>query len=225
MPLVTRQASSNDAMDAATMLQNLERLNETVERSSSEAVALGSKGMTQDHYSRGDRIVNSFLTGIGNIGKCLSNVDMIHLSLLVILTLILSKVTKQGDQVYKELLKPVALTRRGQKKQVPAIVKLLAGEIDDTKLMIANRALVDWQVSLKLVKPKREGCPWYAPTTQATDYRTFFGRMNKEYGWQFNEAHFKNFEGCVDAVMAEAFQQREREWVSFLNVWLLFIIF
>ena len=35
MPLVTRQASSNDALDAATILQNLERLNETVERSSS----------------------------------------------------------------------------------------------------------------------------------------------------------------------------------------------
>ncbi len=109
----------------------------------------------------------------------------------------------------------VEFVRRGQKKQVPAIVPLLAGEIDDTKLMIANRALVDWQLSLKLVKPNAQGCPWYAPTTQATDYRTFFARMHKEYGWSFNEAHFKGFDGCVDAVMAEAFQQREQEWVSF----------
>lgn len=218
MPIVTRGVSATieqtaTIMDPFAILDNLQRLSETVVRDNSEVVALNSKGMTSDHFSRGCRIVQSFLSGIGNMGKCLFEVIVTD-TWFVLALLTLYEVTKEGTQVYQELLKPVDMVRRGQKLEVPAIVKLLAGEVDDTKVMIANRALVDWQLGLKLVKPNKSGCPWYAPTTQATDLRTFFAKMQKEYGWKLNEANFKGFDGCVHAVMAEAFQQREREWVS-----------
>ena len=102
-----------------------------------------------------------------------------------------------GEQVYADLLKPVIQEKLGQQQVCPALIQILAGDFDGTMVMIANRALVHWQLGLKMVKPGPGGCPWYAPTTQSVDYRTFFGRMRKDYGWKLNEGHFKGCQGFI----------------------------
>ena len=134
-------------------------------------------------------------------------------------------VTKDGTEVYKKLLEPVILKRRGKNRTIPALFAILSGTVTRNKVELANRALVDWQVRVRKKVVGKKGCPWFQPSSQATDYKTFLGKMYKEYDWELSQSDFKGFEGSVNAVTEKMFNDRREEWVSIFNSMFYFIYF
>ena len=77
--MVTRQVTSNAAEaeefnedELSDLLALIENDSLTVEREGHEHIALGTKGVPNGHYRRGDRIMQSFLNGLKSAGKYLS---------------------------------------------------------------------------------------------------------------------------------------------------------
>ena len=125
--------------------------------------------------------------------------------------------TKDGHQVYAEVLKPVENPFGGRNKAeyIPHLFVLCSGPMDSKKRDLANRTVVDWQLRLKKKKLKKGKCPWYAPSSQNVERRTFLSRMARDYEWQWNENNLSGFDGCLDSVIASTYAAREKEWVSF----------
>ena len=61
-------------------------------------------------------------------------------------------------------------------------------------------------------------CPFYQPSTQNVELRTFFAHMARTHNWQFNENDLKGFTGSLDAVIAELYDQRLKKYVSFYDI-------
>ena len=116
--------------------------------------------------------------------------------------------------MYKKLLAPVSVKRRGKTKTIPALFAILAGNTTRDKIELANRAIVDWQIRVRKKLVGKKGCPWFQPSSQATDYKTFLARMSADYEWQLVQSDFNGFVGSVDAVLEKLFQERRVEWVS-----------
>jgi len=109
--------------------------------------------------------------------------------------------------------------RLGGLSEVPFCFVVCSGAITQVKILLMNAMLVDWQLNLKKkrVSPGNidtNTCPYYQPSTQATELRTFFGNMTKYYDWQVGQSHFKNFDGALSGVLAAEFTRREGLWVS-----------
>ena len=98
--------------------------------------------------------------------------------------------------------------------KVAKVFKAFAGKLTKDEVQIFNMMLVDWQVGLKKEKCKEGECPWYQPSTQRKEYFTFWGQLNRVYGFQSNWDDFKRFDGSVWNVMKEEFKKREEKWVS-----------
>ena len=126
--------------------------------------------------------------------------------------------TKGGIQVYKALLEPVPnpfkKTGRAESKTAPLLFLEIGGDLNQTKISLANRAICDWQIRLKKKKPKEGECPFYQPSTQSMELRSFFGHMSRQYHWQITEKSLTGFDGALFHVMAEVYSQREKTWVS-----------
>ncbi len=76
--MITRQDSSNAAqtadatkgIDLGQLVEQLDADSSTVQRETHENVALNAKGVTSGHHQRGERLIQSFVNGLKNIGKC-----------------------------------------------------------------------------------------------------------------------------------------------------------
>ena len=127
--------------------------------------------------------------------------------------------TKGGIQVYKALLEPVPnpfkKTGRAESKTVPLLFVEVGGDLNQMKISLANRAICDWQIRLKKKKKPKEGeCPFYQPSTQSMELRSFFGHMSRQYHWQITAKSLTGFDGALCHVMGEVYSQREEIWVS-----------
>jgi len=99
-------------------------------------------------------------------------------------------------------------------REVPFCFVAVSGQVSPNKIYLANAMVVDWQLRLKKVKVKEGECPWYQPSTQAVNLRTFFAHMSKCHNWQFSEVNLKDFTGALDGVLKAEFARRFLEWVS-----------
>lgn len=124
---------------------------------------------------------------------------------------------KDGNQKWAKMLEevdnPFRVGRTGSEK-IPLAYLVGSGEKHPKKKHLVNGMLVDWQINLKRKKPAKNGCPYFMPSTQNTEIRTFFAHMRKTYMWQFGETDFKGFEGSLHGVINSVYAQRLAKWVS-----------
>ena len=102
--------------------------------------------------------------------------------------------TKDGRQVYAEVLKPVVNPFKGRNKAE----YLCSGPMDHKKRDLANRG----RLCLKKKKLEKGKCPWYAPLLQNVERRTFLSRMTRDYEWQWNEHNRSGFSAIASAYAA-----------------------
>ena len=85
------------------------------------------------------------------------------------------------------------------------------------KQELVNALLIDWQIDLKMEKkPKHQECPYYQPDSQNVGLRTFLSHMKKTYGWVWEQKNFTKWDGCLNGVMTEVYEQRYKKYVSTL---------
>jgi len=124
-------------------------------------------------------------------------------------------VDEMGNQKWAKMLEIVPNTnRRVGPKLVPLAYLACAGNPTQDKQLLGNAMLADWQLRVKKKNPKTDECPWFQPTSQAVDIRTFMGDMKKTFNWQFGVEDLKNFKGALESVTSQEFQRRYNEWVS-----------
>lgn len=115
---------------------------------------------------------------------------------------------------YEELLEEVGSGTRSD-PHMPYVFKACAGPPTKAKIQLVNALLVDWQLPLKKkVMQKGTECPYYAPSTQAIEFRTFMGRMRTQYGWQVTENDLRGFEGAFHGVMEAEFARRREKYIQ-----------
>ena len=114
------------------------------------------------------------------------------------------------------LVETGAGTRKDPK--MPFVLKAFAGTLNCEEIKLFNLMLVDWQLQLKKEKFKVGECPWYQPSSQRKDYFTFWGILQREYGFQTTADNFKNFDGSVWKVIGMEIRKREETWVSEMDI-------
>ena len=100
-------------------------------------------------------------------------------------------------------------------KECPVLFVQIGGDLTRDKIDLANKALCEWQVRLRMKKKPKDGeCPFYQPSTQSMELRSFFGHMARKYDWKITEKDLSGFNGALSCVMEEVYMQREKIWVS-----------
>jgi len=129
-----------------------------------------------------------------------------------------------GNHKWAQMLEIVPNSnRRVGPKEVPLAYLACAGTPTQDKQLLGNAMLVDWQLRVKKQNLRAaEECPWFQPTSQGVDVRTFMGDMKKTFNWQFGGEDLKNFKGSLEAVTSKEFQRRYEEWVS--DICFIFIV-
>lgn len=122
-------------------------------------------------------------------------------------------------QVWKEMLVMVdnpfpSLGSEEKVDQIPRILIAISGEKDVRKQELANRVFCCWQVRLKKVKYGPKDCPFYQPSCQNAELRTFIGRLKSRYNFQFVLGDFNHFPGSLGSVLKALYAKRLDEWVS-----------
>lgn len=97
---------------------------------------------------------------------------------------------------------------------IPRILTLVSGVPTPEKKDLMNRALKDWQMNLKKVKYKEGECPYYAPSVQNMQLRSFFSKLRDMYDFRFTLSDFKKFRGSLGGAMKELYEARRKKWVS-----------
>ena len=99
---------------------------------------------------------------------------------------------------------------------VPEVFTMASGSPDNDKRDLINAMVVDWQVDLRMSKPPKppKTCPFYSPTSQNIQIRTFFAHMKKHYNWQYTDNDFKGFKGSLNSVMSALYKERYELYVS-----------
>ena len=194
MPAPTTSTSTvTNSFDISSYYDEISAIENNVQRSAIEVLALKSSGVTAKHVKRANGLERDFLNGL----------EAIH--------------DKNGNQKWEKMLemeKNSNKVRVRSSDEVPTAFSTCAGTPNQVKILLANAMIVDWQLNLRKKKFDEHECPFYQPSTQSVGVRTFFGHMKKYYDWQINENDLKNFPGSLDAVLKKEFQRREKEWVS-----------
>ena len=107
-------------------------------------------------------------------------------------------------------------------RKVPRCFIALSGPRTQNKKLVMNKLLVDWQIETKLKKVEPDECPFYKPSTQAMNLRSFMSYMKSTYDWQIQLGDLKGFNGAVVGVIKELFAIRHKEWVRFICYSLMF---
>ena len=98
----------------------------------------------------------------------------------------------------------------GLTQPVPLFFKVCLGEPDNTKVGIANKALIDWNIITKK-KIGQKGCEWYEPATQNQRIRTFFGEVRKKYGWKLKQNDF-NYRSMLNPMLEHIYRGRRSQY-------------
>ena len=99
---------------------------------------------------------------------------------------------------------------------VPVVLFVqIGGDLTHDKICLANKALCEWQVRLRMKKKPKDGeCPFYQPSMQSMELSSFFGHMARKYDWEITEKDLSGFDGALSCVMEEVYMQLEKIWVS-----------
>jgi len=186
---------SVDEFDIDNYLHQLNSIEQNVERTKEESAALVASDITKKHSKRASKLEDSFVQALSGI------------------------YTNQGKQKWNFMLKsvknPQFVVGNGS-PEVPFAFPSVAGIPTRKKLHLANAMICDWQLNLRKKGVVKDGeCPYYQPSTQNVELRTFFGHMSKHHDWQFSDNELKGFEGSLYGCIQEMYAQRLEEFVSF----------
>ena len=101
----------------------------------------------------------------------------------------------------------------GDEVEIPRIFSVLAGEVTNEKVAIANKSLVTWQAMTKKKSTSKQSqqLPWYQPVTQSQRLRTFFSTCQQQYRWQLSIDDF-NSSGQLGPFMSSLFEERRLQY-------------
>ena len=175
-------------------LHELCALDLDVERTKEDSEALSASDISKKHDKRAHKLEDSFVQGISKV------------------------YTLAGKQKWNSMLRsvknPQFVVGNGS-SVVPFAFVAVSGSPSKKKLMLANAMLIDWQINLRKKNTKNdEVCPFYQPSTQNVEMRTFFAHMAKMHDWQFSEAELKGYKGSLTGVVQEMYAQRLEKYVS-----------
>lgn len=168
-------------LDPESLLDSINKHESIFMPTDDSRLAIAALPHTQQHEYLIDAVTNDFLL-------CLANVPNLK---------------------WTEALKPVKFKTFGKKTSHPKILVDIGGEKTHTKIMIANKALIDWMASMKKKSPGAK-CIWYQPSTQNQRLRTFLGSCSKLYDWSFEISDFNfkgGLKGFIDKLYAKRFQE------------------
>ena len=191
----TNESEKEDGFDVSDYLNEVAGMESEIVRSVSETTALRALDITRGHHRRQDRLEKAFLEGVRRI------------------------VTKENVMKWGKMLELIPNPHWTPRmspdaKVVPRCFVLFGGDITHQKLSLCNDMLIDWQMNYKKQRFKEGECPWYSVDVQNMEVRTFLAHMAKTYTWRYATKHFSNFEGSLNAVMSNLYQQRFQEWAS-----------
>ena len=169
------------SMDAESLLKAINKHESIFVPTDDSRLAIAALPHTQQYEYLIDAVTNYFLL-------CLANVP---------------------NSKWTEALKPVKFKTFGKKTSHPKILVDIGGKKTPTKVMIANKALIDWMASMKKKSPGSK-CIWYQPSTQNQRLWNFLGSCGKRYGWalEIGDFNFKGgLKGFVDKLYAKRFQE------------------
>ena len=95
----------------------------------------------------------------------------------------------------------------------PRILVQLGGEKNSQKLLLANKAIIDWMGTMK----KKSGngksvkCEWYQPSTQNQRLRSFFSSVTKRFDWRYGTPDF-SFTGGLVGFLKTMYLKRHTEY-------------
>ena len=140
-------------------------------------------------------------------------------------------VTVDGKQKWAHLLKkvknpyynPIINGRRGI-QYVPLILVEMGGAPTPEKQALANKALVEWMVSVKKKNADKlddtKVCPFYQPSTQNLQLRTFMSVLKDNYNFNYTLSDFKKIDGSLAGALAKFYAQRAEKYVSFFLIFI-----
>lgn len=124
-------------------------------------------------------------------------------------------------QVFKSMLEMIpnpfyTIGCEDHNATIPRILKFISGPPCAEKKNIANRAFCVWQSRLKKKNAGKDpkACPFYQPSCQNMELRTFMGKLKAMYDFHYVLGDFKNFKGSLGGVMKTLYAQRFEKWVS-----------
>ena len=133
------------------------------------------------------------------------------------------------DKKWANLLEHIPFDGPGTYTSAPKILIVLGGDKNGDKLQLANFSLIDWMAATKKKAKKKKTvakknknetdedgcdidlCPWYQPSTQNQHLRTFFGTVQRVFGWQFQQSDF-NFNSGLNGFIKDLYALREKEF-------------
>ena len=116
---------------------------------------------------------------------------------------------------WQALLKNVPFQiSNGTRTKVPLIFVVCSGPKTNTKIGIANKALINWNLVTKK-KVRKTGCEWYKPVTQNQRVRTFFGEVSRRYGWKLKRKDFQ-YRSMLDSVLERVYKLRQSQFKAIL---------
>ena len=178
----TQSAGTTINLDPESLLEAITKHESIFIPTDDSRLAIAALPHTQQHEYLIDTVTNDFLL-------CLANVP---------------------NSKWSDALKPVKFKTFGNKASHPRILVDIGGAKTHTKIMIANKALIDWMSSMKKKSPGAK-CIWYQPSTQNQRLRTFLGSCSKRYDWSFEISDF-NFKGGLKGFVDKLYAKRYREF-------------
>ena len=122
----------------------------------------------------------------------------------------ITSLSKFPDDKWGLALKPVEHRCVTGKKVYPKILVDVGGPKTPSKILLLNKALIDW---MAVCKKKAHGakCPWYQPSTQNQRLRTLFGSCIKRFDWQIEIGDF-DFKGGLKGFIGNLYTKRYKEF-------------
>ena len=126
-----------------------------------------------------------------------------------------TSLSKFPDNKWTLALTPVEHRCVTGKKMYPKILVDVGGLKTPSKVMLLNKALIDWMAVCKK-KSSNKKCQWYQPSTQNQRLRTLFGSCVKRFDWQIEVGDFE-FKGGLKVFIGDLYMKRYKEFkdVSF----------
>ena len=98
------------------------------------------------------------------------------------------------------------------KKKYPRILVEVGGLKTPSKIMLLNKALIDWMAVCNKKKAAAK-CHWYQPSTQNQRLRTLFGSCAKRFDWQIEVGDF-DFKGRLKGFVETLYMKRYKEFAD-----------
>ena len=124
----------------------------------------------------------------------------------------ITALSKFPDNKWKSALNPVEHKGVTGKKSYPRILVEVGGLKTPSKIMLLNKALIDWMAVCKK-KSAAAKCPWYQPSTQNQRLRTLFGSCAKRFDWQIEVGDF-DFKGGLKGFIETLYMKRYKEFAD-----------